>query len=241
MIKSPCVMEQCRLRDAYAEDLSLPRQLHGVPDSLRAWWDRVDPKELEKSTVRSGRTELLGHLCRRLEKCSRVLDLGCGCGLLAKEAGRRDIVGVDMSPRMVDSSGRWMDLVLPESFLDVFPPERFDAVVLCNVLEPYPAEIRQVLLNHTLEFLIPGGQVLIAVTLGGVGSCDPGLDLVFPSVSSSVNPTDLEWELQLAGFDLASCEVVEAKTVNALSALPGEAPKLERRQYAVVIGTKPAD
>ena len=32
------------------------------------------------------------------------------------------------------------------------------------------------------------------------------------------------------GFDLASCEVVEAKTVNALSALPGEAPKLERSQ-----------
>ena len=98
MIKSPCVMEQCRLRDAYAEDLSLPRQLHGVPDSLRAWWDRVDPKELEKSTVRSGRTELLGHLCRRLEKCSRVLDLGCGCGLLAKEALKCNRVSLFFNP-----------------------------------------------------------------------------------------------------------------------------------------------
>ena len=81
---------------------------------------------------------------------------------------------------------------------------------------------RRVLLNHPLRFLIPGGQLLMVVTLGSVGFCDMGLDLVSQSMNSSVKLANIKGEFQLAGFDLASGELVEAKTVNALSVLPGE-------------------
>merc|ERR1719353_720578 len=146
--------------------MELPEHLHGVPDSLRTWWSRIDPKDLESSTLRTGRIDVISHICRRLRTGGRVIDLGCGCGLLAKEAGRRDIVGIDISPAMVRAAREVMDLVLAESFLEYYPSERFDTAVLCNVLEPYPEELRRLVFHHTIEFVNPGGQVIVVIATG---------------------------------------------------------------------------
>ncbi|CAE8631233.1 unnamed protein product, partial [Polarella glacialis] len=79
---------------------SLPDKLHGVSDQLRSWWLRSDPAELDRATIASGRSKVLAHVSKLLG-AGLVLDLGCGPGLLAKQAGRRDVVGVDMSPAML--------------------------------------------------------------------------------------------------------------------------------------------
>merc|ERR1712154_321776 len=111
-------------------------ELNGVPTALQSWWLRTDPADLERETLRSGRCDILSRVARQLKRDERVLDLGCGPGLLAQEAGRRDIMGVDMSPSMLESARRWMDFVIPDNMLEHFPGEPLDTVVLCNVLEP---------------------------------------------------------------------------------------------------------
>jgi len=232
----------------------LPDQLHGVPESLRTWWERVDPKDLEKASLSSGRADVFAHLTRLLhDKGSasaaagsrgRVLDLGCGCGLLAKESARRDIVGVDMSPAMVCAAGKFMDVVVLDSFLEYYPSENFDTVVLCNVLESYPEEMRSLVFKHAMDYISPGGQVIVVVSAGsGGGLCcegESGLHLLFPTISGElVRPDEIEEGLMLAGFDLKSTELIETRTLHTAGALPGEAPKSERRAYAVIVGRKP--
>jgi len=227
---------------AAAAATAAPGWHHGVPDGLRSWWERVDPKDLEKSTMRSGRIDVLTQVCRRLRAGERVVDLGCGCGLLAKEAGRRDIVGVDISPRMLEAASAWMDLVLPESFLEFYPSQRFDTAVLCNVIEPYSEDMRLLLFRHIMDFLNPGGQVIVVVATrsSSPGSTsESGLDLVFPTISDTVRPADIEDALVLSGFDIQTTELLEARTLNHTAVLPGEAPKAERRTYALLIGRRP--
>lgn len=46
-----------------------------------------------KETLRSGRIDVFARLKRLIRPQNAVLDLGCGPGILARELGRRDIVG----------------------------------------------------------------------------------------------------------------------------------------------------
>ncbi|CAE7608986.1 DNMT3A [Symbiodinium pilosum] len=78
-----------------------------------------------------------------------------------------------------------MDTVVTENLLEFYPNDSPDAVVLANVLEPYPAEVRRLLFAHVHHFLRPGGQIIVAVTIGetGLGTASESvLDLIFPSV-----------------------------------------------------------
>lgn len=230
---------------------SLPDQLHGVPDSLRTWWNGVDPKDLETATFRTGRNEVLTRIGQRVRSSTRaagrIVDLGCGCGLLAKETGRRDIVGVDIAPAMIKAAQEVMDLVLPESFLEYYPSERFDIAVLCNVLEPYPEEIRALVFRHTFEFLNPGGQAIVVIHVRTSSGSRPATadcsgDLVFPTITGPpVRPDEIEEGLLYAGFNIAQCELVETKTLNHSSVMPGEEPKPERRISAIITGRKPLE
>merc|ERR1711865_965451 len=143
-----------------------------------------------------------------------------------------------------------MDLVLPESFLEYYPSERFDTAVLCSVLEPYPAELRQLVFQHTFEFLNPGGQVIVVISTGGGGdlcaTAEDGLgvssDLIFPSSRTSARPDEIEDELAMAGFDVVSTELLDTRPLNQTASLPDDAPKKsERRSYAVVVGQRPPE
>jgi len=222
----------------------LPDSLHGVPDGLRSWWQAADPAALERATIRSGRCDVLAHITKLLRGSSIVLDLGCGAGLLAREAGRRDIVGVDMSPAMVRTAQQWMDVVLLDNILEHYPTEGPDAVVLCNVLEPYSTDMRRLLFKHVFQFLKPNGRVIVVTATGGLGNIgsetETGLDLVFPTVTDTVvQPNDIEEDLMLEGLERLSAELLETRTVNHAGAMPGEVPRTERRNYAVIVGRKP--
>jgi SAM-dependent methyltransferase len=228
---------------------SLPQKLHGVSDASRSWWSRTDPAELLRVSDITGRLKAIERVSALVADRGRVLDLGCGPGLLAKAAGRRDIVGVDMSPQMIAAAQEWMDLVLPENLLEFYPSEPMDAVVMCNVLEPYPAEVRQLVLSHSLDFLAPGGLAVVVVAAGasGLGSgSESGLDLLFPTVAGGgAKPEDVEDDIQLAGFDLVSAELVDTRPPGtrpgtATSEATSEAAKLpDRKSFAVLVGRRP--
>lgn len=205
----------------------------------------MEPRELERVTVSSGRTSVIKALCRRLRARDRVLDLGCGCGLLAREAARRDIVGVDMAPAMIQTAREWMDEVVPDNLLEHFPSMRVDKVVLCNVLESYPRDIWHLMCRHSYDFLVPGGQVLIAIAMpgGGLGSgCESAIDLVLPKPGGDeVSADDVEQALLETGFEIGAAELITAMAQHQKDAVQGENLRPERRMYAVISGLKPPD
>lgn len=214
----------------------------GVPDALRAWWSRVDPAQLDNVSASTGRIEVLQRVAKMLSPGDRVLDLGCGPGLLAREAKRPDILGVDMSPAMVAAASQWMDTAVAENILEYWPTESPHVVVLCNVLESYSLEVRRMLYSHVREFLAPGGRIIVVVAAGktGLGSASESvLDLVFPT-AAPVQADSIEEELALAGFDVALPELLRPKPAKQAEAVPGEATKTERRSYAVLVGKRPA-
>lgn len=229
--------------EAAPEAEELPALL-GVPESLRAWWARTDPAEVAKETARSGRSAVLLKVAKLLRKDERVLDLGCGPGCLAKEAGRRDIMGVDMVPAMLGAARQWMDATVPDNMLEYFPEEAVDAVVLCNVLEPYTSQVRRVLFAHCCDFLRPGGRVVIVASLGGAARAgtEGAVDLVFPTCSAiggdGASPEALEEELASAGLELVSTELLETRAAD-VEAVPGDAVKAERRSYALLVARTP--
>mmetsp|Transcript_40493 Transcript_40493/g.94033 ORF Transcript_40493/g.94033 Transcript_40493/m.94033 type:complete len:217 (+) Transcript_40493:47-697(+) len=207
---------------------------NGVPKALHSWWGRVDPDELDRVTEDSGRLEVLKHIGVLLRSCHSVLELGCGSGLLAREAGRRDILGVDMCPAMAQKASTRMDAVVTDNLLEFYPAESPDAVVLCNVLEPYPQEVRRLLFSHVHDFLAPGGRIIVAITIGVTGlgtAAESVLDLVFPS-ASPIQADDLEEDLLLAGFDVA---VPELLTIKRARQEPG---RDQRRSVAILTGRK---
>ncbi|CAK0891852.1 unnamed protein product [Prorocentrum cordatum] len=239
-------MLQLALTGAINAKLALWKRADGT---LHVRWAQTDPVEFRRATENSGRLGAVERVGALVSGCQRVLDLGCGPGLLARESGRRDIVGVDMSPKMVGAARAWMDLVLQENLLEHYPSEPVDAVVLCNVLEPYPPEVRRLLLGHALESLRPGGMVVVVVAARGGGTLgsggDGGLDIVFPTVPcGAASPEDIEDDLQLVGLELACAELVDTRPApdrpgTASAAGPSEeAPKADRRSYAIVVGRR---
>ncbi len=135
---------------------------HDKRERLETYFDRTAfaawaaltsdaPVSKIRATVRAGRDEmrtlLLSWLPQDL-KGARILDAGCGTGMLAIEAARRgaEVVGIDVSPQLVaigqerlpeDVRGR-VRLVAG----DMLAPElgRFDHIVSMDVLIHYEAD-----------------------------------------------------------------------------------------------------
>lgn len=97
---------------------------------------------------------------------ARVLDLGTGTGVVARLATERwpqaEVVGVDLSPRMIDEARRLATsdrqrYEVADSTALPFPDGHFDAVVMNNMI-PFFDEIARV--------AAPGGHVVVAYALG---------------------------------------------------------------------------
>ena len=99
----------------------------------------------------------------------RVLDLGCGVGYFAREArarGAREVVGVDISERMLDEArSRTSDpgITYVRAELDRFAPREatFDLVVSSLALH-YIADYRG-LVQRVAACLVPGGRFAFSV------------------------------------------------------------------------------
>jgi SAM-dependent methyltransferase len=93
----------------------------------------------------------------------RILDVGCGDGLLFEELSRLgEVEGVEPDASIVTPDGRWSSRIATQPFDETFrPSRRYSRVLFLDVLEhtDEPASM----LVHAFRLLEPGGFVLITV------------------------------------------------------------------------------
>lgn len=115
----------------------------------------------------------VARLLPRIPPMARVLDLGCGHGMvlraLAERGFRGRYVGLDFSPALLDLARRhappgpeshWLqaDLAAPD-WADRVPPGPYDFVLAFAVLHHLPgADLREEVIRQVAALLRPGGQ-----------------------------------------------------------------------------------
>lgn len=115
---------------------------------------------------------ILGWLRRfGMRPSDRVLEIGCGVGtvtaLLAEElTGGGSVLGVDLSPRSVDAArerlaGRGNVRLEAADVLELHLQERFDVVVLPDVIEHIPLEHHDRLFERLVAWTKPDGFALL--------------------------------------------------------------------------------
>jgi 2-polyprenyl-6-hydroxyphenyl methylase/3-demethylubiquinone-9 3-methyltransferase len=140
-------------------------------DLADQWWDEHAPLHLLKAMVNPWRvpyfeTALRLHFGADLSAI-RLLDIGCGGGVLAEEFARigLQVSGIDISPESISvarthsrKEGLSIDYQVGTATLLPFEANRFEVLSCCDVLEHIPdweaviAEVRRV--------LVPGGLFL---------------------------------------------------------------------------------
>lgn len=143
----------------------------------------------------------------------RVLDLGCGAGLIAAELSTRaSVVAVDLSAAQLALARRnapGARLVRADMVDLAFAPGSFDAVVAFWTLIHVPRDVHASLLERIHAWLRPGG--LFAGTLG---RGDNPADLVpdFHGAPMYWSHFDAETNralLRAAGFDLVQADEIQ--------------------------------
>jgi ubiquinone/menaquinone biosynthesis C-methylase UbiE len=101
-------------------------------------------------------TEAKPHLIR---KGAVSMDLGCGTGIFAKTVGVRDIIGIDISPPMLDVARTRMDTVYESNIFELHLEENsVDNIITLFVLADYPSEKKTDFLRQVYSCLRPGGH-----------------------------------------------------------------------------------
>ncbi|MBC7984501.1 MAG: methyltransferase domain-containing protein [Candidatus Obscuribacterales bacterium] len=107
------------------------------------------------------------HIVAALQRCSSVLDVGCGGGQTAgllEQAGATDVWGLDPSPYLLQHAARDYPQVrfvqgLAEDLH--FADQRFDGVVACFVLHEMPPRVATQALREFHRVLKPGGRLTL--------------------------------------------------------------------------------
>ena len=138
--------------------MSLEALVHRVTRTWRAeaphlWWgDAVDARFLVADALRG-----LHNV--------RVLDIGCGAGVLLSEAAATNIrVGIDHSIEAVHLAGRLepsLRLCRADMLALPFQDAAFDVVVFCGMLEVPQREEKAHAVRELARVLRPGGRVLL--------------------------------------------------------------------------------
>ncbi len=135
-----------------------------MSDGVEEYWRRRDAEGYDSRTEKSGRMKAYRWMAAqakpRLTKKGVVsMDLGCGTGVFAKVVGIKNIIGVDVSPPMLEIARTRMERVLEGDIFDLrLEHDSIDNVITLFVLADYPYEKKLGFLKQVYSCLRQGGR-----------------------------------------------------------------------------------
>jgi 2-polyprenyl-3-methyl-5-hydroxy-6-metoxy-1,4-benzoquinol methylase len=141
---------------------------HDYSVFYRRWHDG---SEFDYRSADSLYGRLFAQVFDKLPRDARILDLGCGTGLLVRsliQRGYQSVRGVDTSRTQIEAAQAQrlpcecvgMDWVYSEALK---APGTFDAVFLLDVLEHVPVNQQLALLRSLRALIRPGGVLVVSV------------------------------------------------------------------------------
>jgi len=136
-----------------------------MDNNLREFWNKKDSNKFDSRVISTGRIEALNRIAEIAEpylsqENTLSLDLGCGTGLFAEIAGRRNIVGVDFASSLLISARSRMDTVWECSISDLkLDDNSVDNILLLFVIDEYGADRKRMFLKQLFMYLKPGGRL----------------------------------------------------------------------------------
>jgi len=152
-----------------------------VSASERFWWDSLEGNEIDDNTAGyppydvTQTASFILDAIRPISGFARLLDLGCGKGRLTAEVAQHvpsevEIVGVDISPKMIDLAKRWPDRnVLYRVGDGRNLPERcgmFDGAWSVAMFQHIPHEAKLGYLFEVCDHLRSGATFVFTVAVG---------------------------------------------------------------------------
>lgn len=134
---------------------------------VRAGYDAVSLHYRADNAQPAEYTHWTDQLSEVLRRESRVLDLGCGCGIpVARDLTASDhrVTGVDISSVQIERARRLVpgaDFVRADITACQLPASSFDAVVALYSLIHMPLSAQPVLLESIRSWLVPDGVLLL--------------------------------------------------------------------------------
>jgi SAM-dependent methyltransferase len=195
----------------------MPDPVRSVLEPIRIvadGYDAIADRYLAWSSTAPVRLRYLERLLELLPAKSDVLELGCGAGepVTRRLAERHRLVAVDVSSRQLELAARsapGAQLLLADMLEVAFAPDSFDAVVAFYSLTHVPRVHHADLLARIVEWVRPGGLVLM--TMGATddpGSVDDdwlGAPMYFSHFDSATNRA----LVQRSGIRILSADLVE--------------------------------
>ncbi len=135
-----------------------------MSDAVERYWRRRDAEGYDARVDASGRmkayrwmaTQARPHL---VKEGVVSMDLGCGTGVFAKTVGVKNIIGVDISPPMLEIARTRMDVVYEDNIFDLrLGKNSVDNVITLFVLADYPHEKKRDFLRRVYSHLKRGGR-----------------------------------------------------------------------------------
>jgi trans-aconitate 2-methyltransferase len=109
------------------------------------------------------------------KKHHQILEIGCGIGILsselAKYANKGMVTGVDISPESIAfAAERWKSIsnltFIASDIRDLTLHEKFDLIILPDVLEHIPLEFHDIAFEKLASFLKPDGRLIVHIPSG---------------------------------------------------------------------------
>ena len=135
-----------------------------MSDTVERYWRKRDAEGYDSRVNASGRMKAYQWIAtqarpRLTKKGTISMDLGCGTGIFAKTVGITNIIGVDISPPMLDIARKRMDMVYEDNIFNLrLEKNSVDNVITLFVLADYPSEKKAEFLRRVHSCLKRGGR-----------------------------------------------------------------------------------
>jgi SAM-dependent methyltransferase len=135
-----------------------------LSDRVEEYWRKRDAEGYDSRADRSGRMKAYQWMAAQakphLTKKGVVsMDLGCGTGIFAKVVGIKNIIGVDISPTMLEIARTRMERVYEGDIFDLqLEQNSVDNVITLFVLADYPSKKKLDFLQQVYSYLKQGGR-----------------------------------------------------------------------------------